>query len=306
MGNTSRRTFLKNASLVGLGWHLPLHNLIIPAAGYQPKLAFSTLGCPAWTIEEIVLFAAKHRYQGVELRGILNEMDLTKCVEFSPSNIAVTSKLFTDNLLTITDLGSSASMHFIDAATRQKNMDEGKRFIDLASALDCKFIRVFPNNLPKNQDARPTLDVIANGLTELGNYATKTGVMVLMETHGDVVKSADIAYVMSKVDTAAVGLVWDFYNMWIQTKEPIEAMYKRLTPYIHHVHVKDGKMVDGKEQYTLLGRGEAPVKQAIQLLNKNKFKGFYSFEWEKRWHPEIEAPEVAIADYPVAINQYFS
>src|SRR5438552_1683679 len=27
------------------------------------------------------------------------------------------------------------------------------------------------------------------------------------------------------------------------------------------------------------------------------YRGFYSFEWEKRWHPEIEEPEVAFAQY---------
>ena len=45
-------------------------------------------------------------------------------------------------------------MHFADKLIRQKNMDEGKRVIDLAEKLDSPYIRVFPNNLPKNEDAK--------------------------------------------------------------------------------------------------------------------------------------------------------
>ncbi|RYG31354.1 MAG: sugar phosphate isomerase/epimerase, partial [Chitinophagaceae bacterium] len=36
------------------------------------------------------------------------------------------------------------------------------------------------------------------------------------------------------------------------------------------------------------------------------YQGYYSFEWEKLWHPEIEEPEAALAQYPAEILKYFS
>jgi len=33
-----------------------------------PRLAFSTLGCPDWTLNQIVDFAANNHYQGIEVR----------------------------------------------------------------------------------------------------------------------------------------------------------------------------------------------------------------------------------------------
>ena len=72
------------------------------------------------------------------------------------------------------------------------------------------------------------------------------------------------------------------------------------------MHVKDGKTVDGKEQYVLLGDGHAPVKEAIAQLSANNYNGFYSFEWEKMWHPEIAEPEVALAHFPKAFARYYS
>jgi len=92
-------------------------------------------------------------------------------------------------------------------------------------------------------------------------------------------------------------LVWDVVNMWSVTKESPLNVYTQLKPYIKHTHIKDAKMVDNKPQYVLLGKGDTPILQAVDLLYKDGFKGFYSFEWEKLWHPDIADPELALADY---------
>ncbi len=141
---------------------------------------------------------------------------------------------------------------------------------------------------------------------ELGDYAKGSDVSVLMETHGDLVKSDDIVHVMQSAAGDHTGLVWDVTNMWSVTKEPPAQVYPKLKKYIRHAHIKDLKMIDGKEHYTLLGQGEVPIFAAIDLLIKGGYKGYYSFEWEKLWHPEIEEPEIALADYPETMNQHFS
>jgi sugar phosphate isomerase/epimerase len=94
--------------------------------------------------------------------------------------------------------------------------------------------------------------------------------------------------------------------MWSITKEAPSIVYDKLKNYIHHTHIKDLKMIDGKEHYTLLGKGESPIFEAIDILAKNNYKGYYSFEWEKMWHPEIEEPETALADFPKAMMQHFN
>ncbi len=55
------------------------------------KLSFSTLGCPDWSFDKIIDFAKDNNYKGIEVRGILREMDLTKVPEFStPDAISIT------------------------------------------------------------------------------------------------------------------------------------------------------------------------------------------------------------------------
>ena len=81
-------------------------------------------------------------------------------------------------------------------------------------------------------------------------------------------------------------------------------VYPKLKKYIYHTHIKDARLVNGTPQYTFLGKGEVPIFEAIDLLQKGGYKGFYSFEWEKLWHPELDAPELAFADYAQIMKKY--
>ena len=269
-------------------------------------IAFSTLGCPDWSFQQTVDFAVKHKYNGLELRGIKREMNLPKCPEFSNTNIEATVKLMKQNNLKLVDLGSSCTLHFAEGADREKNLAEGKAFIDLAQQINCPNVRVFPNLLPKDRDKDEVMDFIVKGLLELGNYAKASGVKVLMETHGDLVWTHDIEKIMKDATHPNVGLVWDMTNMWTITKEPPAEAYRLLKKYIHHTHIKDAKLVDGKPQYVRLGQGEVPLTEGIGALVKDGYKGYYSFEWEKLWHPELEEPETALANYPVDIKKFFN
>jgi sugar phosphate isomerase/epimerase len=300
---SSRRNFLKTTTIAALAFATTSFEF----KKYTPLLSFSTLGCPDWSFDTIVNFAAANNYKGIEIRGIKRELDLSKCTEFnSKENIQASLKLVQSKGLKFVDLGSSAEMHHADETEKQKNIDEAKRFIDLAQQLECPYIRVFPNNFPKEQEHDATIETIAKNLSELGDYAKATNVTVLMETHGDLVHSDDVQKIMQSVQKPHVGLVWDIVNMWSITKEQPAVVYEKLKNYIHHTHIKDLKMVDGKEHYTLVGKGESPIFEAIDILAKNNYKGYYSFEWEKMWHPEIEDSETALSDYPKAMMQHFN
>jgi sugar phosphate isomerase/epimerase len=272
----------------------------------QPLLSFSTLGCPDWTFSRILEFAANNHYDGIEFRGIQRQLDLPQCPEFNSAKaIATSKKMVVDKGLKIVNLGASTELHHSDPATRQKHLDQGKRFIDLATQLNCPYIRVFPNNLPNTEERNKVIDRIIEGLTELGAYAKKANVTVLMESHGDAVKTDELRKIMQATVNANTGLVWDIVNMWSVTKEPPAQVYAQLKKYIRHTHLKDVTFKDDQLRYVLFGTGKAPVFEAIDALYKDGYKGYYSFEWEKLWHPEIEDPELALADFPVKMRKHF-
>ena len=64
-------------------------------------------------------------------------------------------------------------------------------------------------------------------------------------------------------------------------------------------------MVDGKDRkYVLTGKGEVPIERQVQALRKINYEGYYCFEWEKVWHPELLDASIAIPDYMKVLSGY--
>ncbi|HEU4609789.1 MAG TPA: sugar phosphate isomerase/epimerase family protein [Chitinophagaceae bacterium] len=299
-----RRDFIKaGAGLFGLG----LLPKTIKSLAPMPPLSFSTLGCPDWSYDTILDFAVVHGYQGIEIRGIQREMDLPASPLLNTvAKIAEAKRKADDKGIAIINLGASAQLHNLDPKLKADNIQEAKRFVDLAHRLQCPYIRVFPNKLPPGQDREATLQTIAASLGEIASFARGSHVRILMETHGDLVRTEDILKVLGMANADNIGLVWDIYNMWIVTGQSPVEVYTQLKPYIYHVHLKDGATVNGQHKYQLMGRGNSPVFKAVDTLANASYPGYYSFEWEKLWHPEIDPPELALADFPDAMRRHFA
>jgi len=301
--SSSRRSFLKAASVLLAS---AFTGFPYQQGASAPRLSFSTIGCPDWDFTTIVHFAARHGYSGIELRGIQRELELPNAAAFKTrAALAASMALMKEKGVAFAGLGSSANLHFKKGPEREKNMAEARRFIDLAQQLNCPYVRVFPNKFPKDQEKAETMELIASGLLQLAGHAKGTGVTVLLETHGEVVRAADLAQIMQVAAHPNVGLIWDISNMWTVTRESPAEVYPQLKKYIRHCHIKDASTTGDQLQYRLLGKGDVPVFDAIDILHKDGFEGYYSFEWEKLWHPEIEAPETALADYPNVMKQHF-
>ncbi len=299
----SRKQFIQNSAILLAA---AMSGSAFTSLKNKPLLAFSTLGCPDWSFQQIVDFAAANGYSGLEIRGIKRQMDLTKCEEFSSQEqIKATLSLMKEKGLKFVNLGASANMHFHEGPEKEKSISEAKAFIDLAQKINCPYVRVFPNKFPKDRTKDQTIQTVAENLLTLGNYAKERNVKVLLETHGDFSGSDDILKVMKSASHPNIALVWDISNMWTITKESPAEVYKKLKKYIVHTHIKDAKLNGDKLQYSLLGQGDVPMFEAIDILYKDGYKGYYSFEWEKLWHPEIAEPEIAISHYAKAMKEHF-
>jgi sugar phosphate isomerase/epimerase len=267
-------------------------------------LGFSTLGCPAWTWPQILDFAAEHQFAAIELRGILTNMDLTKVPELAPERLAEAKRQVTAHGLVVSDLGASAQMHDMDPVRHAAQLDEARRFIDLAHALEAPYVRVFGNEYVKDVPRDAMLAHIAGALHELGDYAKGKGVTVLIESHGDFTDSPALLEILKKADSPNVALLWDAHHTFVSGKEQPEDTVAKLGRYIRHTHLKDSVPSGNDRRYVLTGTGDVPVKRQIAALVKIGYRGFYSFEWEKRWHPTIDEPEIAIAQYATVAAGY--
>lgn len=269
--------------------------------GERLPIGFSTLGCPSWTWIKILDFAQQNGFAAVELRGLQGTMDLPSRPEFADLQVEQSKKEVSARGLRISCVSSSAEMHDT-GAEHEKQLADARRFIDLASRLGAPYVRVFGNKLVGPRIA--AVEHIAASLRELGDYAAPKNVIVLLESHGDFTNSAILKEILEKAASPHVALLWDAHNTFVDGKEDPAVTVKELGKYIRHTHLKDSRTENGQDHYVLTGRGGVPVKRQVELLVSSGYTGYYSFEWEKVWHPEIEEPEVAIADYARVMTQY--
>jgi len=256
----------------------------------------------------VLAFAAAHGFAAVELRGLQAAMDLTQVPELAPERLGEAKRQLAEHGLRVPCLGSSANMHEMDAAKRAAQLDEARRFIDLARALRAPYVRVFGNKYVAGVPRPAMLAHIARGLRELGDYARPKGVTVLIESHGDFTDSPTLLEILRQADSPAVALLWDAHHTFVSGKEAPEDTVRQLGSYIRHTHLKDsvpaGTGGGGDRRYVLTGTGEVPVRRQIEALAHTGYRGYYSFEWEKRWHPEIEEPEIAFAQFATVAGEY--
>jgi len=292
----ARREFLERLAIL-------LAALPEVARGVDARLpiGFSTLGCPAWNWLKILDFAEQHGFRAVELRGLEGTMDLPSRAEFAAAQIEQSKKEVARRGLLISCVSSAANMREA-GAVRDKQLADARRFIDLAAGLDAPYVRVFGNKLVGPRDA--AVEHIAASLRELGDYAAPKNVAVLVESHGDFTNSAILRDILEKAASPHVGLLWDAHNTFVEGQEDPAITVSQLGKYIRHTHLKDSRTENGQDHYVLTGRGEVPVKRQVELLVAAGYTGYYSFEWEKAWHPEIAEPEVAIADFARVMARY--
>jgi sugar phosphate isomerase/epimerase len=292
----ARRDFLERLALILAALPGTIH-----AAGESFPIGFSTLGCPSWDWLKILDFAKQNGFAAVELRGLEGTMDLPSRPEFAAARLEQSKKEIASRGLRISCVSSSANLHDTGPQHEQQLAD-ARRFIDLASQLGAPYVRVFGNKLVGPRAA--AIAHVAASLAELGDYAGPKNVTVLVESHGDFTDSPTLKEILEKAASSHVGLLWDAHNTYVDGKEDPAITVGQLGKYIRHTHLKDSRMEGGADHYVLTGRGDVPVKRQVELLVAAGYAGCYSFEWEKAWHPEIEEPEVAIADFARVVVEY--
>ncbi len=288
-----RREFI-GKTILGMTVALPGWRL---ESAIRRKLAFSTLACPDWPWPVIIDKAKSYGYDGIEIRGVQSELIMPRSPFFAGEAWRESKQRASDAAIEIINLNSSAHLHETNPAGIRIQMDMIKRDMELAEKLDCPFVRVFPDRFPKELSKAQALDLFVTRLSELAEFGNGMKTKVLLDAHGDLVYSTDLSYVLSKMD-GKTGLIWDYFNMFSETGEELDVMFENIRSSISLVQLKDGSVdQNGVHKYVLLGGGFLPKEKILTKLDEIDYRGYISFEWEKRWHPQLLPPEIALPDF---------
>jgi len=144
----------------------------------------------------------------------------------------------------------------------------------------------------------PTVRVFGGDAEDLDDVARRLepalaetrGVIVALETHDAFASAALVGELLRRVDSPSFTAIWDVHHTYRVGESPADVV-RALGSHIRLVHVKDARRRGDDWELVPLGEGELPVRESLAALDDD---GWLTVEWEKRWHPELAEPEVAL------------
>ncbi|MEO6569722.1 MAG: TIM barrel protein [Opitutaceae bacterium] len=254
--------------------------------------AFSTLGCPELSLDEVLVLAERHGMSAVELRALGGTTGLPEYFsqQFgSPENVAAADRSLRSRPR-IVGLNTSFKLSDTSSFRRQELL----RFVPWAEAMQVPRLRVFDGG-GRGDDAE--LEQAAETLAwwrELrASHSWRTDLMI--ETHDSFFTAETIARFLSLVPDAAV--LWDTHHTWKRGGELPSATWRAIKANVVHIHVKDSISRPSLRHpftYVIPGHGEFPSAELFAALRADQFAGPVSLEWEKLWNPELPSLHEAL------------
>jgi sugar phosphate isomerase/epimerase len=258
------------------------------------RLAYSTLACPAWTVEAAAEAVRRYGYDGIEWR-------LADGEPISPQTPApVLRRLVAatrDYGLVVVGLDSSCRLVQPTASGAEVTAAEARFMIDLAVGLGAPAIRVFGGALANDQSVDDALPQAADLLRRLASYGTMREVAVLVETHDEAWShSPHMAALIAAAAQPTAGVLYDVLHPYRAHESPGETLVQ-LGTSVRLVHLKDAHRLasdPNRWELCMIGEGDLPLARVLKELRQRGYNGWYSFEWERHWHPELAEAEVVL------------
>ena len=204
------------------------------------KFSFSTLGCPRWTLSEILSAAKDLGYAGVELRGLGDDIFLPDAQAFKTGGIGVKDEL-TSRGLEISCISTECMLHKNAPDLEEKVM----AYINLAASLGCRGIRLLGDTDPwKGNDV--DVDLVAKNLARFVPAAEEAGVDLLIETNGVFSETKLLAQVIRSANSKNTGIVWDINHPYRYGHEYPVRTWNNIGDLVRHVQVKDSAIENGE------------------------------------------------------------
>lgn len=265
------------------------------------KYAFSTLGCPDWSWQEILATASKLGYDGFEVRGMDRELYAPDIPQLSGQQMNTSRQELKELGLEIACLSCLSPIGVRETFTNA--LAEGRAYLNIAGQMGIPYIRMLCET-SSEPHMRVDEGLVREALGELGRSAAPLGVTVLLETNGHYADSLKLSRLMDTLDQKGVGVLWDINHPYRFFGESAAETVGNIGKWIRYVHMKDSLQPDDRVLYTLLGEGGLPIADFMTQLKKIGYDGWYTLEWNSRRNIRVEEPENVFAQYISYIKQF--
>ncbi|MEO3215717.1 MULTISPECIES: Gfo/Idh/MocA family protein [unclassified Romboutsia] len=178
----------------------------------------------------------------------------------------------------VSSIGSPIGKVFIDDEEGfNKQVDLLEKLCEMASILECKYIRMFSFYMPKGKNPDDYRDEVIKKLSIFTEIAKKHNIILLHENEKDIYGdiSSRCLEILKSVNSDNFKAIFDFAN-FVQCMENTKECYELLKDYIVYYHIKDANKRDN--QNVVCGTGEGKIEEILTDAIKNGYKGFVTME----------------------------
>ncbi|MBR1625430.1 MAG: sugar phosphate isomerase/epimerase, partial [Clostridia bacterium] len=200
------------------------------------KLSFSTLACPDFTWPEIYSMTKDFGLDGIEIRGLGDEISAVHAIPFTDAKIDSTIAKLHELNLVIPCLSSGCALKYKE--NEKANIEELEQYIVLAQRLGTPYVRVLADLEPQPMGEVDDPYVV-NVLKKLSVKAKENGVVLLVESNGVYADTLRLRKLLDAVGNNHVAALWDVNHPYRFMHESPEKTVENLGNYIKYVHVKD-------------------------------------------------------------------
>ncbi|MDT0157661.1 TIM barrel protein [Microbacterium sp. ARD32] len=251
--------------------------------------AFSTLGAPSASIDDLARISTTTGVGVVELRCAADEL-------LTPQSSVADAEVLGR------DLRSAGVSPLVVASYVRIARDDGDpvaevvEHVRLAEAVGASFVRVFGGV----EGVAESREVAAARLADAARRVTGTEVTIVMETHDVFLTGAAIADILARADAPGTGALWDVVNPWRAGESP-RATADALAPWLRHVQLKDAASPTELAP-VLLGEGAVPLSDVLAELDRIGYSGAIALEWERVWYPEVAPVQDALVPFGALLD----
>jgi sugar phosphate isomerase/epimerase len=241
MGRMKRRSFLSTgmAGIAGFtAAPAPAKDAAV-AAAIAPKFRLGLVTyelAKNWDIATIIANCSAAGFEAVELRtthrhGV--EPTLTK-----EQRLEIRTR-FADSPVRLLSLGSMCEFHSADRAEVDRNIEEAKRWCELARDLGCLGVKVRPNGFAKDVPQEKTLAQIGNSLERCGDAARENGVEIWVEVHGiGTQEPVNMLRILELAGSPHVGICWNSNETDVANGSVADS-FQMLRPWLRNCHINE-------------------------------------------------------------------
>ncbi|MCL2013858.1 MAG: AMP-binding protein [Oscillospiraceae bacterium] len=265
------------------------------------KLAFSTLACPDLSWPEIISMAKDTGFDGVEVRGVNDDLFVLRGQPFAPDEIDNTIEKLNRLRMTIPCFSTDCCLKF--DGCKNENKEKLIKYISLAKRFKTKYLRVLAD-LDVFPDGEVDDETVLEQLRELAPSAQENGVILLIETNGVYSDTGRLRKLLERTASDYIAVLWDMHHTFRVAGESPETSIQNLGAYIKYIHLKDSVEVDGNIEYRFMGEGDLPVDEMMRALASINYEGYISLEWVKRWASDLEDADIVFPHFVNYMNRY--